>query len=270
LTEIPTDPDIARLKAALISASQTTGPREIAQLRKVIARLSSGDIEAAIADAGDSAVVIHYRIWGKPGPTLGIASLQESFGRIARNPSVLSDLEEILAWAEDGSRVGLTPLALPFRNYLELHASYGNDEIKASLGGATLESAGVTGVGRLHFPRIKTIAALVTFQKTEKEFSPSTMFKDYPLSRELVHWETPSQTSQASESGKLLIHHHERGYTILFFARSQKRQDGITTPFTFLGPAKLVSFQSERPIQIVWQLAHPMPAEMFEENRRGG
>jgi hypothetical protein len=270
LAEIPNDPDLARLKAALISAAQTTGPREIARLRKVIAHLGSGDIEAAMADAGDSGLIFHYRMWRKSGTALGITSLRESFDRLAKNTSVLSDLEEVLAWAEDESRVGSTALALPFHSHLELHASYGNNEIKATLGGATLEAAGVTGVGRLHFPQIKTIAALVTFQKTEREFSPSTMFKDYPVSRELLHWETPSQTSQASESGQNLIHHHERGYTMLFFARSRKRQEGITAPFTFLGPAKLVSFQSERPIQIVWRLAHPMPAEMFDENRRGG
>jgi hypothetical protein len=57
---------------------------------------------------------------------------------------------------------------------------------------------------------------------------------------------------------------------MLFFVRSRKHVNGTTAPFTFLGSAKLVSFQSERPIQMVWRLAHPMPAEMFEENRRGG
>ena len=41
-------------------------------------------------------------------------------------------------------------------------------------------------------------------------------------------------------------------------------------PFTFLGPASLVSLQQERPIQMVWPLNHLMPAVMFEENRRGG
>jgi Domain of unknown function (DUF3427) len=111
---------------------------------------------------------------------------------------------------------------------------------------------------------------LVTFQKTEKLFSPSTMYHDYPISRELLHWETQSQTSQASDTGQNLIHHAERGYTMLFFARSQKRVDGITTPFTFLGPAKLVRFTSERPIQMIWRLNHSMPVEMFEANRRGG
>jgi hypothetical protein len=57
---------------------------------------------------------------------------------------------------------------------------------------------------------------------------------------------------------------------MLFFTRSQKKVDAVTVPFTFLGPAKLVSHQSERPIQMVWRLNHPMPVEMFEENRRGG
>jgi hypothetical protein len=126
------------------------------------------------------------------------------------------------------------------------------------------------GVGVLHFPEIKTVAALVTFQKTEKEFSPSTMYKDFPLSRELLHWETQAQTSQSSVQGQNLIHNQAHGYTMLFFARSRKKVDGLTSPFTFLGPADLVRYESERPIQMVWRLAHPMPAELFEENRRGG
>lgn len=270
LADIPTDPDIGRLHDALINAAQTTGPREIARLRKVAAYLSAGDAPAAVAEAGDSALITHYRIWGKPGPALGIPDINESFRRLARNPSVLRDWEEVLAWADDESRVGSASIVLPFPCSLELHASYGGDEIKAALGGATFESAGVTGVGVLHFPEIKTIAALVTFQKTEKEFSPSTMFKDYPISRELLHWETQAQTSQSSGQGQNLIHHKDRGYTMLFFARSRKKVDGITSPYTFLGPAELVSYQSERPIQMVWQLAHPMPVEMLEENRRGG
>jgi hypothetical protein len=183
---------------------------------------------------------------------------------------VLSDLEEVLDWADGESRVGSLPVALPFDCALELHATYGSDEIKAALGGASFESAGVTGVGWLHFPKIKTFASLVTFQKTEKEFSPSTMYQDYPISRDLLHWESQSQTSLASETGQNLIHHTDRGYTMLFFTRSRKKLNGTTAPFTYLGPANLVRHQSERPIQMIWRLAHPMPVEIFEENRRGG
>ena len=199
-----------------------------------------------------------------------MTSIEESYRRASQNPTLLRDLEEILAWADEESRVGSTSLNLPFPSSLELHATYGSDEIKAALGGASFESAGVRGVGRLHFPQIRTVASLVTFQKTEKEFSPSTMYQDYPISRELLHWETQGQTSQVSATGQNLIHHQERGYTMLFFVRSRKKVDGTTAPFTFLGPAKLVSFQSDRPIQMIWRLDHSMPVEMFDENRRGG
>ena len=147
------------------------------------------------------------------------------------------------------TRIGTKTLSLPYPCQLELHANYGSDEIKAALGGASFESAGVTGVGFLHFPKIKTYAALVAFQKTEKEFSPSTMYQDYPISRELLHWESQSQTSQASETGQNLIHLQQRGYTMLLFVRSRKRVQGLTAPFAFLGPAKLVKFESDRPIQ---------------------
>jgi hypothetical protein len=270
LTEIPNDPDIERLQDSLISAAQTSGPREIQRLRRVTERLREGDVSAAVAVAGQSALMTHYRLWGQSGQKLGFATLEESYRRVARNPSVLRDLDEVLTWADEETHVGSLSLNIPHPCELELHATYGNDEIKAALGGASFESAGVTGVGWLHFPQIKTFAALVTFQKTEKEFSPSTMYRDYPVSRELLHWETQSQTSQASETGQTLIHHESRAYTMLFFARARKKAEGVTAPFTFLGSARLESYKSERPIQMVWRLDHPMPAEIFEENRLGG
>ena len=270
LHPLPTDPEIHQLRDALISAAQTSGPREIARLRQIVAHLKTGNAAAALAAAGDSAVLTHYRFWGKPGGKLGMSSLLESFQRVTQNHTMLNDLEEVLAWSDEESRIGTVSLNLPIPCALELHATYGSDEIKAALGGATFESAGVTGVGVLHFPEIKTVVALVTFQKTEREFSPTTMYQDYPISRELLHWETQAATSQTSESGQNLIHHEARGYTILFCVRARKRVEGTTAPFTFLGPAKLVSYQSDRPIQMVWRLAHPMPAELFEANKRGG
>jgi hypothetical protein len=135
---------------------------------------------------------------------------------------------------------------------------------------ATLASAGQKGTGVLHFKDIKAYALLITFQKTEKEFSPTTMYADYPISRTLLHWESQSNTALDSPTGQNLVHHEIRGYTILVFARPKKKHNNCTVPFVFLGPARHLSHQKERPIQMVWELQYPMPVEMFEENRRGG
>lgn len=269
MVDPPRDPDLKRLRAGLIRVCQTNGPRELQKLRQTILELQSGRIKQALASAGDDALRIHYRLWGSSGRDLGIATLQDSFKLLARNPTVLADLLEIIEWAVTESRVGGDLAELPFRCPFELHAQYGSDDIKAGLGKATLESAGERGVGVLHFQELKAYALLITFQKTEHEFSPSTMYAEYPISRDLLHWESQSGTSQNSKTGRNLIHHVERGYTILIFARDVKKRDGLAVPFTFLGPATRVSYQSERPIQMVWRLTHPLPAEMFEENRRG-
>lgn len=270
LGPIPVDPDMVRLKKTLVRAAFINGPQEVALLREVLGKVSQGAIDEAMSLAGDSVMSVYYRIWGVTGNNLGITTLADAFRRLARNPTILADLDEILSWSLDTTEVSGQIPTLPFACPLELHAQYGIKEIQAVFGKATLETAGQTGVGSFHFAEEKTYALLITYQKTEKEFSPSTMYADYPISRELLHWESQSMTSQQSETGQNLIHHVERGYTILIFARGQKKRNGVTVPFTYLGPVERVSYESERPIKMVWRFQHQTPVEMFEDNRKGG
>jgi len=269
LTQSPQDPDLEKLRAGLVRVAQINAPRELQKLQLVVSELIQGRIEQALASAGSDAIRVHYRLWGKPGLALDLPTLQASFARLAKNPCVLQDVLEIVDWAMDETRVsGIIP-TLPFACPFELHAQYGSDDIKAGLGKATIHSAGERGVGVLHFSDIKTYVLLITFQKTEHEFSPSTMYADYPISRQLLHWESQSGTRQNTPTGQNLIYHADRDYTILLFARDVKKRDGLSVPFTFLGPATRVSYEGERPIRFVWRLSYPMPAEVLEENRRG-
>jgi hypothetical protein len=270
LGPIPIDPDLARLKKTLVRAAFINGPKEAALLREVLSKVSQGEISEALVLPGDAVMPLYYRLWGDKGSKFGITSLEDAFRRLSANPSILADLDEILAWSLDTTEVSGQIPDLPFTCPLELHAQYGIKEIQAAFGRANLETAGQTGMGSFHFSEVKAYALLITFQKTEKEFSPSTMYADYPISREVLHWESQSTTSQQSETGQNLIYHKERDYSILVFARDQKKRNGVTVPFTYLGPVERVSYESERPIKMVWRLRHQMPVEMFEDNRRGG
>jgi len=269
LSELPNDPDLKELRAGLVKSVGVDGPKELLLIKNVISVLATGNVDKALAIAGDSAIRIHYRLWGKSGKDLGLQSIRDSFIRLSNNPSVLSDLKEAVEWSEDQSRLTGTIPSLPFECPFELHAHYSNNDLKAGLGKATLASAGERGVGVLHFAAIKSYALLVTFQKSDNEFSPSTMYADYPISRDLMHWESQANTTEKSTTGQNLIRHEERGYTILFFARDVKKREGRSVPFCYLGPATAVSHECERPIQMVWRLRHSMPAVMYEENRRG-
>ncbi len=102
------------------------------------------------------------------------------------------------------------------------------------------------------------------------DFSASTLYKDYPINLTHMHWESQSGTTQASTAGQNLVGHAARGYSIYLFVRLNRNNGPLTAPFQFLGRGNCVSFEGERPIAMVWQLDHPMPAELLEANRVGG
>ena len=105
----------------------------------------------------------------------------------------------------------------------------------------------------------------VTLEKSEREYSPSTLYKDYAISPTLFHWESQSTTTQQSKAGQRYIHHRSRGGNILLFVRPRKKQEGRTMPYTFLGAADYVSHKGEQPISFVWKLRRPMPADFFRQ-----
>jgi len=100
----------------------------------------------------------------------------------------------------------------------------------------------------IHIEEHKTYLHFVTFRKEEKDFAPTTRYKDYPISRSRLHWESQAGTTRASATGRNYFYFRERGYTILFFARLEKQTEGRTSPFLFLGPASdLLSAEGDRP-----------------------
>ncbi len=243
-----------------------SGRSGIARLRHVLSLLQASKIKEAIEKADSSAMAIHFQLWGKTGAQLGFSTIKESFSKLAANQTILSDCIEILDLVNDRTRILSLNDATPF----EVHANYTNSDIQSLMGATSMTSPGQQGVGVLHFPNHRAYVLLMTFIKTEKDFSPSTMYENYPVSSTLIKWDSQNQTSQASPTGQNLINHADRGYRILVFAREKKRQNDFTLPFTYLGQANYVSHESERPIKMVWQLDHPMPAELFENCRKGG
>ena len=93
-------------------------------------------------------------------------------------------------------------------------------------------------------PRVNSDVFFVTLEKSEREYSPSTLYKDDAISPTLFHWESQSTTTQRSKMGQRYIHHRKRGGNILLFVRPRKKQDGRTMPYTFLGTADYVSHKA--------------------------
>ncbi|MBT7853581.1 MAG: DUF3427 domain-containing protein [Opitutae bacterium] len=262
----PQDPDFIQGKKALKRIALRTAP-EIIQFLKDTAKLDITQ-EPQSTFSKQLATAVHYLMWGQKGQKIGVSTLRESIGKWQDNPTIAEDAAEIATWKQRRLLIPLREIQLPFPCMLKLHASYGLNEIKSALDLATLEKSGPTGTGVMHCKTRKAYVHLVTFRKEEKDFSPTTLYQDYPISRKLLHWESGSRTTQESETGQNYIRFKEREYTILFFARLEKKVDGETAPFLYLGPAnQLVSFEKNRPVSMIWSLKYPMPAVLYEDAR---
>ena len=262
----PNDPDMAEARKALLRLIMRSDP-DILDIVENIA--DDGRIYEPEGKYGKAkATALHYLLWGQKAGKVGVTDAKESIEKWLRNSSIAADAAEIAKWRRQNQPYPFRDIQLPFSCDLKLHAAYGSSDIKAALGLSSLEKPGPTGVGVFHNSKLNTYAHLVTFRKVEQDFSPTTLYKDYPISRARLHWESQSTATQLTPTGQNYIHFKERNCTILFFARVEKKIDGITAPFIYLGPASdLISYEGERPISMVWELEYPMPAALFEDAR---
>ncbi len=121
----------------------------------------------------------------------------------------------------------------------------------------------------MHVAASKVDAFFVTLQKTEEEYSPTTMYEDYPISHDQFHWQSQSNTSLESPTGKRYTQHRKQGYTPLLFVRETKKlPTGLASPYYYLGPCEHLSHSGSRPISIIWKLKHYVPARIFRTMAR--
>jgi hypothetical protein len=147
---------------------------------------------------------------------------------------------------------------------LTIHAQYTRDEILVGLGHWSLARRPDVREGVLHLSPLKVDAFFVTLQKTEEDYSPTTMYEDYLISHELFHWQSQSGTSSESPTGTRYVRHRELGYTPILFVRDTRTlRSGLTAPYVFLGPCDYVSHEGTRPMSIVWKLRHTVPARIY-------
>jgi superfamily II DNA or RNA helicase len=209
-------------------------------------------------------LALHFTIHGT---RTGHASLDEALNHMWRYPALIGELRELFGVLEDRATHLTTPLEGKMWHDvpLSIHASYTLDEILTAFGEMTLGRPDRIREGVKFNEATKSDLFFVTLEKSEKGYSPTTMYKDYAISPELFHWESQSMTTQASPTGQRYINHRERGTSILIFARRTAKVSGKTAPYLFLGPADYVSHERERPIAFLWRLRQPMPADFFRE-----
>ncbi|WP_428266246.1 DUF3427 domain-containing protein [Haliangium sp.] len=142
---------------------------------------------------------------------------------------------------------------------LQVHARYTRIEILAAFGLGRGAKVAPWQTGVYWAKDVPADLLAFTLDKTSGQFSPTTRYRDYAISRELIHWESQSVTRADSATGLRYQQHAHRGSAVMLFARQRADERA----FYFLGPARYVRHESEQPMAITWRLETPLPGDLF-------
>jgi hypothetical protein len=177
-----------------------------------------------------------------------------------QHPQVRAELLELL----DILRARIDHIHMPTSGPdvpLQVHARYTRREILAGFGVGTAATPPTWQSGVWWAAEAKTDLLAFTLDKTGGGFSPTTRYRDYAISRELIHWESQSVTRADSKTGQRYQQHKSLGTNVVLFARL--RNDDRA--FWCLGPAEYVRHESQMPMGITWRLHHPLSGDLYAQ-----
>ena len=205
------------------------------------------------------AQMLFFSMWPDGG---GHASFEDGLTQLRQERATRDEARAVVDLAFDGARHQTFELAGNLRDVpLRVHARYQREEILTALDYAGLDRRPTSVMQGVAYSEARnTDIFFVTLKKSEADFSPTTMYRDYPISPALFHWESQGATSIASPTGRRYINGVS---TVLLFVREEEKAEFGTSPYLFLGPATYVQHAGERPIAITWKLEHRMPTDFF-------
>jgi hypothetical protein len=209
--------------------------------------------------------MLQFTIWQKSYEACGFSNIKEGFIAFKQDPVMFAELLELLRYNYDHIDFIDKQVDFGFECPLDVHCTYTRDQILVAL---DFMKPKTVREGVKYLPDKKTDVFLVTLNKADKDYSPTTMYNDYSINESLFHWQSQSTTSAESNAGQRYIHHKKTGNHILLFVREFKNDIAGTAPYTFLGLADFVKYEGSRPMNIVWKLHEPIPAKYLKKTNK--
>jgi superfamily II DNA or RNA helicase len=208
-------------------------------------------------------LMLHYDIWQSGGSH---KSLEDSIRAIGKNETLVAEMVEVLTMLVNSIDFIELDGNLPFSQPLKIHARYTRDQILAAFGFSTFEKKSTNREGVAYNKELNIELLFITMNKSEKYYSPTTMYKDFAINDRLFHWQSQNSAGRDTEKGKSYINHKKLKKRILLFVREKKLDEfGKTCGYVFVGEADIKAYEGDKPMSITWMLKEPLPYNLWSE-----
>ena len=209
--------------------------------------------------------MFYCTLWDEVPKDVLSDNIKLNLTKLSRSPVLLNELRELLVYNFDRIDFVDKTVDLGFECPLDVHCNYTRDQILAAM---DYWKPSNVRQGVLWLAEKNTDIFFVTLNKSEKDYSESMMYKDYSISETLFHWQSQSTTSDTSPTGTRYINHKKKGSNILLFVRENRKDNGATSPYTFLGLSQYSSHEGSLPISFVFKLEEPIPPKYLKKTNK--
>jgi superfamily II DNA or RNA helicase len=203
--------------------------------------------------------MLYYSFFNGAPHKEGFSTMEEGINTVLCHPKLKEEIRSILEFNYKNLDQLEIDHEFDFPCPLGVHSRYSTSQIMASLGYFNEEKNPSFREGVKYFEDKNLDIFFITLNKSERDFSPSTLYEDYAINERLFHWQTQSRVSENSPTAHRYIHQRKLGHQVALFVREYKKENGYTAPFVFLGTAEYVKHSGEKPMSFVWKLKHDMP-----------
>ena len=212
--------------------------------------------------------LFYYTIWmddvSKVNKTYGtrFMSIEEAVQSASSLKWFMEELRFLVSLRLSQLSKTTTWLKVDDKAEIELYGCYSADEIHLLLE----NKLGRWQVfGTQYNTERKFAMVFVTLNKSDKEYSPSTLYEDYAISPEQFHWQSMNKVRRGSEEGQRIIEQRTNGWKYLLFVRDTKQDEyGITNAYYCLGFMDYHSSHGECPMNVVWDMRNAIPGFVLE------
>ncbi len=167
-------------------------------------------------------LMLHYDVWQT---SAGFDSLSDSIKAIGKNKILNEEIIEVLEVLIDKIDFLEKEIELPYSQPLQIHSRYTRDQILSAFGDHTFNRKSSNREGIVNPEGKNTELLLVTLEKSEEDYSPTTMYNDYAISDKIFHWQSQNSAKPEDGKGKSYVNHLNNKRLILLFIREKNTDE---------------------------------------------
>ena len=204
-------------------------------------------------------IMLYYSLFIDKLDRTNFSSIEDALSRLKQYPLFVDEIIELTDYILKNNETRTFSVGEGMPLALEQYGCYSREEVFAIFGRQTADKkmqgsvSGVFNIDELH-----TELFFVTLNKSDKDFSPSTMYDDYVVSETQFHWKSQN-TDAHNGRGKRFVEQATNKKKFLLFVRECKYDGfGNTCPFICFGLIDYMSSKDDKPMSIDWRMHHPI------------